>query len=319
MRPDAAPDLVAPGFAALCGWAGDDHAAAAAALASAAPDAGWPGLAGLNDAGASPRTVFETLFCPGAPISALLTGYYEPELAGARRPDARFRHALYRAPDGLGPDPDAHPWHARAAIEAGNLLAGHEIVWLDDPVEAFLAQVQGSVRVRLTDGTLLRLGHGGRNGHPYRSIGKELVRRGAIAAETVSAGAIRDWCAANPAHVPALLAHNPSFCFFRILDLAPDSGPVGSAGVSLTAWRSLAVDPGHLPLGTPVWVEGTAGPGAEHLSGRLMIAQDTGSAIRGPARADVFCGSGDAAARVAGPMRATGRLTPLWPRAGGRG
>ena len=288
------------GLSALAGWDHDDLAAALAAFVVTAGRA-------MSPAG-SARTFFETGFLLGAPRPAFLTGYYEPELVGARARDARFRFPLYRPPAGLRPD--AAPWHSRAEIGAGNLLAGHELVWLDSPVEAFLAQVQGSVRIRFKDGTDLRLGHGGLNGHPYRSIGQELVRQGAIAAGAISAQAIRDWCAANPGRVPALLDHNPSFAFFRILDLPPDSGPLGSAGVGLTAWRSLAVDPAHLPFGTPVWVEGADSTG----QGRLMIAQDTGSAIRGPGRADIFCGSGAAAGRIAGAMRTSGRLTPLWPR-----
>lgn len=293
MRPES-------GLPALAGWDRDDLAAAFAAFAATADRA----MPIIGEA----RAFFEAGFHPGAPMPGLLTGYYEPELPGARAPDARFRHPLYRAPANLGAA--AAPWYSRAEIIAGDLLAGNELVWLDSPVEAFLAQVQGSVRVRFADGTCLRLGHGGLNGHPYRSIGQELVRLGAIAADAVSAQAIRDWCAANPDRVAALLDHNPSFAFFRILELPPEAGPLGSAGVGLTPWRSLAVDPAHLPLGTPVWVEGADGTG----HGRLMIAQDTGSAIKGPGRADIFCGSGAAAGRIAGAMRSVGRLTPLWPR-----
>lgn len=294
------------GLATLAGWDRDDLAVALATFAATAGRA-------VPAAGGQARAFFEARFQPGTPRPALLTGYHEPELAGSRVPDARFCHPLYRAPAGL--EPDAGPWHSRAEIAAGDLLAGNELVWLASPVEAFLAQVQGSVRIRFADGTDLRLGHGGLNRHPYRSIGQELVRQGAIAADAISADAIRDWCAKNPGRVLALLDHNPSFAFFRILDLPPDSGPLGSAGIGLTPWRSLATDPAHLPLGTPVWIEGADAAGR----GRLMIAQDTGSAIQGPDRADIFCGSGNDAGRIAGAIRSRGRLTPLWPRNLGQG
>lgn len=297
------------GFAALAGWQDDDLAAALTAYAATAGRSGQV----VPPAGAGPaqaRAFFETAFYPGAASPALLTGYYQPELPGARAPDARFCHPLYRAPEGFGPG----PWPSRAEIEAGNLLCGHELVWLDSPLEAFLAQVQGSVRIRFSDGSHLSLGHGGLNGHPYRSIGQELVRRGAIAADALCAGAIRAWCAAHPDQLPDLLHHNPSYAFFRILDLPSGSGPLGSAGVGLTAWRSLATDPAHLPLGMPVWLECAEDP----HRGRLMIAQDSGSAIRGPGRADIYCGSGRVAGEAAGTMRSTGRLIPLWSRNKGR-
>jgi membrane-bound lytic murein transglycosylase A len=191
------------------------------------------------------------------------------------------------------------------------VLSGQELVWLENPVDAYFAHVQGSVRVRLDDGGTLRLGVAARNGHPYRSIGAELIRMGDVPEAEMSACAIRRWCAANPKRMQALFNHNPSYIFFRILDLPEDSGPIGSAGVPLTPLRSLAVDPAHVPLGSPVWVESF---GPERLS-MLMIAQDTGSAITGPGRGDVFFGSGAAAGERAGRMKERCRLTVLLPGA----
>lgn len=288
----------------LSGWAADDHAAALAAyrLSRACLGPDWPEPPEDGEA----RAFFETRFVARAmPAPCHFTGYYEPELTGRRRQGHGFRHPLYAPPADLPPD---RPWYSRNEIVAGDLLAGRELVWLDSAIEAFLAQVQGSVRVRLETGDVLRLGYAGRNGHPYRSIGRELIRRGEIAADAISADAIRDWCAAHPDRVSELLSHNPSFVFFRPLDLAADAGPVGSAGVSLTALRSLAADPAHVPPGAPVWVE----CGSIQA---LFVAQDTGSAIRGPARADLFCGSGQEAGRVASGLNAPGRMHVLCPPA----
>lgn len=278
----------------LPGWQSDDHAAAYAAwLLTARP-------AQCDD---DARTFFETHFVAEA-RRCHFTGYYEPELDGRRERDARFCHPLHAAPGDLT---EKGQWFSRREIAERDLLAGRELVWLDSAVEAFLAQVQGSVRVRLEDGSVLRLGYAGKNGHEYRSIGKELILRGAIAADAISADAIRGWCAANPAAVPELLALNPSYVFFRTLDLNRKLGPIGSSGVPLTALRSLAADPDHVPPGAPVWVE----CGSVQA---LFIAQDTGSAIKGPERADLFCGSGEAAGRLASGLNTEGWMHVLRPR-----
>ena len=294
-----------PMFDAPEGWADDDHAEALEAYLKSPPE-GWP----IPAVGAA-RDFFEQAFAPVAPVpaAALLTGYYEPELEGALARSDRFAVPLHASPPGWS---EGRPWHSRAEIMAGDLLAGHEIVWLETPIEAFLAQVQGSVRVRLAKGGTLRLGFAGKNGHPYRSIGAELVRRGAVSQDAISAQAIRAWCRDNPGGVTGLLSHNPSYVFFRQLDLPDAAGPVGAAGCALYPLRSLAVDPAHIPLGAPVWVESH---GTERLR-RLMIAQDTGSAIKGPGRGDVFFGSGSGAGERAGRMREPGRLTVLLPRKG---
>lgn len=287
----------------LAGWAADDHAAAWAAFAESADLFGMAPHAPQN-----PRLAFEALFEPveiAPPGAAHFTAYYEPELAAARQPSARFSHALYAPPEGWA---EGTLWHDRAAIGSKNLLAGREIAYVESAIEAFLAQVQGSVRLRLIEGGTLRLGYAGKNGHPYRSIGAELVRRGVNTAADMTPERIRQWCAANPQEVPALLAHNPSFVFFRLLDLPEASGPLGAMGRPVTPGRSLAVDPAIVPLGSPVWID-CPGFGA-----RLMIAQDTGSAIKGPGRGDIFIGSGPQAGRIAGAINAKGRMVMLQRR-----
>lgn len=278
------------------GWDSEDHAAALAAF-----------FMGRDVPPGSARAWFEAHFRPADPIPAFYTGYYEPELDAALTPGARFSVPLHAPPPGHAAG-DLLP--KRAVLLSGGLLNGCDLAWVESPLEAFLAQVQGSVRLRLAGGGVLRLGFAGRNGHPYRSIGAELIRRGAIAEPDMSADAIRAWCAAHPSEVPALLATNPSYVFFRPLDLPPELGPPGVLGLPLTPLRSLAVDPAHVPLGTPVWVE----IGGTHAMRRLMIAQDTGSAIRGAGRGDVFFGSGAAAGARAGALRAPGRMIPLVPR-----
>lgn len=252
------------------------------------------------------RAFFERAFLPQVIARpALLTGYYEPELEGSAVSTDSFRYPLYAPPEGWTA---GRLWHDRTEIEEQDLLAGRELVWLDSPLDAFLAQVQGSVRVRLSDGRALRLGFAGKNGHPYSSIGKELIRRGALAETNASIAAIRDWAARHPDQLTGLLRTNASFVFFRALDLPADTGPLGAMGRPVTALRSIAVDPEHIPLGAPVWVEWQG-------KAQLMIAQDTGSAIKGPARGDIFFGTGAEAGLQAGALKVEGRLTVLLPRA----
>jgi membrane-bound lytic murein transglycosylase A len=231
------------------------------------------------------------------------------------------------------------PYADRAAIEDG-ALAGRrlELLWVDDPIDAFFLQVQGSGRVELPNGTSVRVGYDGQNGHPYFAIGRELVERGEMPLEQVSMQSIAAWLRAHPDEAPAVTARNASYVFFRELE---GDGPVGSQGVALTPERTLAVDVEFLPLGAPVWVdtvyppeEESAAPqtAAAEVAGavavaqdlplppppplqRLFVAQDTGGAIRGPVRGDVFWGAGDRAASIAGRMRSEGRLWLLLPRA----
>ncbi len=301
-------------FADLDGWADDDHAAALTVFHKTcrdmnAPD--WDLICALAESQKNARAFFEMFFRPiliedGLP--ALFTGYYEPELDGACKQSDRFRYPLYRLP----PEAAGGQWASRAEIEDQALLAGRglEIAWLDDPVDVFFLQVQGSGRIHLTDGSVIRVGYAGANGHEYRSIGQELVRRGLFDADQVTAGLIRSWIRANPAEGQELLRHNPSFVFFRVIDnVVAGCGPLGAMNRSVTTMRTIAVDPTFVPLGAPVWIETD---GRDPLR-RLMIAQDTGSAIKGAQRADIFFGTGPEAGRRAGAVRDPGRMIVLMP------
>ena len=230
-------------------------------------------------------------------VDVHFTGYYEPEFAASLVPTVQYPTPIYRMVDGLNA--------TRADIERHNLLAGHEIAWLDR-LDAFFLQVQGSGRLQLPSGPL-RVGYAGRNGHPYVSIGKSLVARGEISAEDISAQAIRDWCAANPADVQSLLWENPSFVCFKLLDLAAGLGPLGSQGVPLTPLKSVAADPAVIPLGALLWLETAVHSG-------LAVAQDTGSAIIG-ARIDLYCGTGAKAGEMAGSLNSPGRAFVFTPKA----
>jgi len=304
-------------FAALDGWAEDDHREALAVFGqtcSALREPDWAPICRLAaDAGetrAGARQFFELLFRPVliGDGPALFTGYYEPELPGSLTRTPRFTHPLYAKPPELV---EGRVYHSRQAIEGGALRGrGLEIAWLDDPVELYFLQVQGSGRVRLADGRVVRFGYGGKNGHPYRSIGQELLRRGTHTMAEVSAQAIKAWVRANPQAGRNLLNSNPSYVFFLRLDGLPaDKGPIGAMGRSITTLRSVAIDPAHTPLGAPVWVEKD---GRDPIR-RLMIAQDTGGAIKGVQRADIFYGTGLAAGEAAGRIKDGGRMLVLLP------
>ncbi len=265
----------------------------------------------------------------------LFTGYYEAELRGARRAGGVFQTPLYRRPEDLI-SVDLVDWRAdwrgqriagrvvegrlrpyadRKAIEAGSLRGrGLELVWVDDPIDAFFLQIQGSGRVILPDGQVMRVGFASQNGQAYVPIGRVLADRGAIPRDEVSMQSIRAWLSANPKEAAEVMNTNPSFVFFR--ELSGD-GPLGAQGVALTPGRSLAIDPSFMPLGAPVWLELEDVPGEGSKTGpvrRLVVAQDTGGAIRGPVRGDLFWGYGDVAADRAGRMKAKGRYFLLLPR-----
>lgn len=305
-------------FSDLKGWEQDDHRAALSTFldtCSLLEDPDWEPICKLApDAMVSPtaaRSFFELLFRPvivGEP-PALFTGYYEPELPGSAVRTPRYAYPLYARPPELR---DGQQWLDRGAIESSGALRGRglEIVWLEDPVEVFFLQVQGSGRVRLPNGQVVRVGYAGRNGHPYRSVGQELVRRGILGAHSVSAQGIKAWVRANPALGAEMLHHNPSFVFFRRLpDLPPEKGPIGAMGRSITTMRTLAVDPAYTPLGAPVWLE----KAGRNPINRLMVAQDTGGAIKGPQRADIFFGTGPQAGEDAGTVKDGGRMVLLLP------
>ncbi|MEX0337655.1 MAG: murein transglycosylase A [Arenibacterium sp.] len=304
-------------FAELDGWAKDDHAAALTAYLETCPDIkepDWHSLCALaqTQKKADARAFFELFFRPvliedGDP--GLFTGYFEPELDGARSPSGKYRYPVYKMPSEAR---GSNPWLTREQILTSDVMRnrGLEIAWVDDPVELFFLQIQGSGRIRLTNGDTVRVGYGGANGHPYRSIGVELVRRGVYNAHQVSAQVIKNWVRRNPAAGRHLLFHNPSYVFFRELPHLPaDRGPLGAMNRSITTMRTVAVDPAYTPLGAPVWIE----KDGENPLRRLMVAQDTGSAIKGAQRADVFFGTGDAAGAAAGRLRDPGRMFVLMP------
>jgi len=299
----------------LNGWGDDDHRAALNVFLDTCKsfdDPEWRPICALAEGQANARTFFELFFRPVLiedGKDGLFTGYFEPQLNGARLQGGRFQYPVYRMPPELT---RGTLWYTRAQIERDGVLQGRglEIAWVDDPVELQFLQIQGSGRIRLQDGSTVRLGYAGSNGHTYRSLGDELVRRGIYNRHQVSARVIQSWVRRNPIEGVDLLLHNPSFVFFREIGRVPASkGPLGAMNRSITAERSLAVDPAYTPLGAPVWLE-KGGSGAFN---RLMVAQDTGSRIKGAQRADIFFGTGDQAGQRAGQVRDPGRMVVLLP------
>ncbi|MCY4549933.1 MAG: MltA domain-containing protein [Defluviicoccus sp.] len=358
-RRGANPALEPVSFADLPGWAADRHAEALVAFrrsctrpmrypAQAGADAerfgraqDWRSVcaaaAHIADGDeAAARDFFERRFRPFRVVgkdgdTGLITGYYEPELAGARQRSDAYKVPLHTRPrdlvtvdlsefgDGFDgerlagrvEDGRLKPYYSRAQIVDGALAGqGLEIIWVADPIEAFFLQIQGSGRVRLPDGEILRLGYAATNGRPYTAIGRELVAEGALALETVSLQSIRAWLRANPERRRDILDRNRSYVFFRELR---GEGPIGSQGVALTPGRSLAVDRRFLPLGVPLWIDTPDPLDPENPLRRLTVAQDTGGAIRGAVRADLFCGAGREAEERAGRMRSPGRYYVLLP------
>lgn len=302
-------------FDQLIGWSTDDLGAAFSAFlntCSDMKDPEWAAVCEIAKQKPNPRLFFESFFLPvmmdeGEP--ALFTGYFEPELSGSLVKTSKYKYPLYAMPKDIDPK---KTWVSRREIETTNIMKGRglELAWVDDPVEAFFLQIQGSGRVKLTNGKMLRLGYAGSNGHPYKSVGRELVRRGIFTEHQVSADRISKWVRENGERGLALLRHNPSFVFFRKVNKVPaTSGPLGAMNRSITTLRSIAVDPKYTKLGAPVWIEKQ---GRVPLN-RLMIAQDTGSAIKGIQRADVFYGTGDDAGSEAGKIRDAGRMVRLLP------
>jgi membrane-bound lytic murein transglycosylase A len=282
------------------------------------------------------RAFFEAHFTPYRivnPDAGLITGYYEPLLRGSRKSSRIFATALYAPPDdmlaieladvfpelqgkrvrGYLQGKKVLPYFDRAALQNHPSLKGKEVVWVDSAVDAFFLEVQGSGRVQLDDGSTIRLAYADQNGQPYRSIGRYLVERGELTLEESSGPTIRRWIQANPTRLHELLNSNPSVVFFREERIDdPSVGPKGSLGVPLTAGRSVAVDATFIPLGTPLFLS-TTYPVTEAPMQRLVMAQDTGGAIRGPVRADLFCGFGASAGELAGMMKQQGEMWLLWP------
>lgn len=275
------------------------------------------------------------VFNPDGSENGVITGYYEPLLKGSRFKSERFRYPLYAAPDDmleidLG---DAYPqlkgqrlrgrlsgkkvvpYYKRAEIDAGTeSLKGRELFWVESSVELFFLQIQGSGRIELVDGRQIKVGYAEQNGHPYVSIGKKLIEMGEMKLENASMQGIKAWGEKNPNKLMALLELNPSYVFFREL---PEhlTAPLGALGVPLTNEYSIAIDPKSIPLGSPVFLA-TTHPNTATPLNRLMLAQDTGGAIRGPVRADFFWGFGEKAGAQAGRMKQQGRMWVLFPKGG---
>jgi membrane-bound lytic murein transglycosylase A len=282
---------------------------------------------------------FETQLVPFQVLNAdesatgMVTGYYEPLLHGSRKPSKRFKYAIYGVPQDLltidlsSVYPELKHRRLRGRVEGNKVvpylsrgdidaaaepLKGLELVYVDDAVDLFFLHIQGSGQVELEDGSRMRVGYADQNGHPFRSLGGLLIRRGEITLERASMQGIKEWARRNPRKVQEFMNANPSYVFFR--ELAPDlPGPIGSLGVPLTGERSIAVDPRVIPLGAPVYLA-TTWPNTSDPLNRLMVAQDTGGAIAGGVRADFYWGFGDAAGSLAGRMRQTGRMWVLMPK-----
>lgn len=291
-----------------------------------------------GEAAADPRAFFQMFFTPyeatsGTYKEGLFTGYYEAALKGSRTRSTQYDTPLLKRPDDLvmvelGEFREAlkgqriagrvvngslKPYESRADIEAGKLKNGVPLVYVDDPVDAFFLQIQGSGRVMLDDGSEVRVGYAGQNGHAYYAIGRELVKRELMDKDQVSMQSIRAWLDANPDQAAEFMNLNPSYVFFEELK---GEGPLGAQNVALTPTRSMAIDRTKVPYSTPLWLDiKEPVPGKGDIK-RLVIAQDTGGAIKGPIRGDFYWGYGLEAEHNAGLMKATGRYWLLLPRVG---
>lgn len=345
--PVAVPPLQVTAWHAVSGWGEDDPAQAwGAFLQSCAALKQQPVWKTVCDMAAeqpaqpeSLRRFFEENFTPYRVTNpdnssdGMITGYYEPLLNGSRTRSSRFRYPLYTVPDDLlvidlaSVYPELKgmrlrgrlqgnrvvPYYSRAEIDDSSAsVKGKVLYWVDDAVDLFFLQIQGSGKIRLPGGETVRVGYADQNGYPYKSIGKALVERGELTLDKASMQGIKDWAKRNPTKLTELLNVNASYVFFREL---PNhlSGPLGALGVPLTAGRSLAVDPRTIPLGAPVFLATTWPNDAKPLN-RLMLAQDTGGAIKGVVRADFFWGFGNDAGKQAGGMKQTGKMWVLLPK-----
>lgn len=349
ISPRPADYLQRASFADLPGWSEDDQREAWAPLMASCqvlankPD--WKSVCNAASAvdgadGLAVRRFFEAYFVPhqlrnlDGTTQGMVTGYYEPLLRGSRKRGGVFQTPLHKPPADLltvdlaGVYPELKnfrlrgrvvgnkvvPYHTRAELDRQGVLANAELLWVDSPIEAFFLQVQGSGRVFLAEtNETVRMAYADQNGHPYRSIGRYLVDRGELTLEQASMQGIQAWATTNPHRLKELLDANPSYVFFREEAIAdPNIGPKGALGVPLTAQRSIAVDPLFTPLGAPVFLATTLPNSATPLR-RLMLAQDTGGAIRNPVRADFFWGFGKDAGEQAGKMKQNAQMWVLLP------
>jgi membrane-bound lytic murein transglycosylase A len=340
--------LQAADWSELPGWNEDDPGAAFAALVASCRSlerqAQWKPVCSsarsIEDKSAPAlRAWFEAQFRPWALVNpdgsrtGLITGYYEPILKGSRAEARGYSYPVFGPPDDMivvelaELYPELKHLRLRGRIEGRKLIPYYSraewapqeskrspdaLLWIDDPIDLFFMQIQGSGQVQLADGSRVRLNYADQNGHPYRSIGRWLIERGELKAEQASMQGIKNWARANPSRLAELLNANPSLVFFRELPVE-GSGPQGAMGLALTPERSLAVDPRHVPLGAPIWLA-TTRPNSDQALTRLMLGQDTGGAIRGVVRADFYWGSGPDAGSQAGKMRQQGRMWVLMPR-----
>lgn len=349
-KTEIGPTLRPTTYAALPGWRLDNLREAWPAYASSCSvlirRANWKNacIAAANvDTKNSEaiRQYFETYFTPyevrnpDGSDNGLVTGYYEPLLRGSRKRGGPYQTPLHRTPDDIltielasvypelkgmrlrgrlvGNKVVAYP--SRAEMAQSNSLAGKEILWVDDPIEAFFLQVQGSGRVQLADGKeTVRVAYADQNGQPYKSIGRYLVDKGEMTLDQASAQSIKAWVIANPTRQQELLNANPSYVFFKEEKIAdPTVGPKGAMGVPLTPQRSIAIDPQYIPMGAPVFLS-TTQPNSNAILQRLMMAQDTGGAIKNAVRADFFWGFGAQAGEQAGRMKQRGTMWVLLPK-----
>lgn len=274
------------------------------------------------------------VYAEGGETEGLITGYYEPLLRGSWERSDEFPYPLYGVPRdllivdlgsiypqlknlrlrGKLDGNKVVPYYNRDQLDRNqDLLQGTEILWVNSLVDVFFLHVQGSGRVQLTDGSTVAVGYAGQNGHPYQSIGKVLIRMGELEKEEVTLFSIKDWLKMNPDRLNEVLSKNPSYIFFELRDEQANA-PVGALNVALTPRRSIAVDRNVIPLGAPVWLQTTLPDEQQSPLNRLMLAQDTGGAIKGHVRADVFWGRGDEAEKLAGLMKQQGKLFVLLPR-----
>jgi membrane-bound lytic murein transglycosylase A len=342
------PDFIPAAWSELPGWDRDDLRAAWPAFVQScsklAAQSDWKepcAIARNVDANNedSIRLFFESFLQPHKVVapdgadSGLITGYYEPLLRGSRKKGGAYTAPLYKVPDDMvivdlgSVYPELQgkrvrgklkgkrvtPYPAREEI-AKNGLPGSELLWVDDPVEAFFLEVQGSGRVQLSDNETVRVAYADQNGRGYESIGKWLVQQGELTAEQASAQGIKAWIAGHPTRMQELFNVNPSYVFFREEKLPdPKVGPRGTLNVPLTPQRSVAIDRSQIPLGVPVYLS-TTQPASDIPFQRLMLAQDTGGAIKGPIRMDIFFGFGAEAAESAGRMKQRGNIWVLLPK-----
>lgn len=349
----AAKPMQAAHWSDLPGWADDDLTAAWPAFLQSckalASRPQWPlwraacdeakGLAAIDSA--TLRRFFESRFAPylltnpDGSTSGLVTGYYEPLLRGSRTRSAAYSQPVLGVPpDLLTIDlgdvlPELKSMRLRGRLQGNKVVpyysradivsrekdyASRVLYWVDDAIELFFLQVQGSGRIQLPNGQMVRVGYADQNGHPYQSIGRVLIERGELTSDQASMQGIQAWARAHPDKLSELLNTNPSYVFFRELPIKSkvDEGPTGALGVPLEKSRSIAVDPATVPLGAPVFLS-TTQPNSTSPLRRLVLAQDTGGAIRGVVRADLFWGFGAEAGAQAGRMKQQGQMWAILP------